>query len=140
MKVLFIFALIFAASTIVQADVEEGITTILNGFGTLFKDLGDLLQNPDKIKDLAHRFVGTLKNLTQQAQQKLEKLIEEHPDIIEKIKNIPKWSVEKLNQELKDDNDFAEAYALIQEDVRGSASTPMLGLGGFLAMTLFLVF
>ena len=61
MKVLFIFALVFAASTIVQADVEEGITTILNGFGTLFKDLGDLLQNPDKIKDLAHRFVGTLK-------------------------------------------------------------------------------
>ena len=86
MKVLFIFALVFAASTIVQADVEEGITTILNGFGTLFKDLGDLLQNPDKIKDLAHRFVGTLKNLTQQAQQKLEKLIEDHPEIIEKIK------------------------------------------------------
>ena len=142
MKILLIFALVFAtSSSIVNADAEDAFFTILNGIGSLFEDLGQLLKNPEKLKKLVKQFVGTLKHLGREAKAKLETLLEDNPRIIEKLENAPKWSKEKLDQELDDDENFAQAYALIKEDANaGSPAPATLGLTGFLAMSLFLLF
>ena len=142
MKILLIFALVFAtSSSIVNADAEDAFFTILNGIGSLVEDLGQLLQNPEKLKKFAKQFVDTLKHLGREAKEKLETLLEDNPRIIEKLENAPKWSKEKLEQELDDDVNFAQAYALIKEDANaGSPAPATLGLTGFLAMSLFLLF
>ena len=142
MKILLIFALVFAtSSSIVNADAEDALFTILNGIGSLFEDLGQLLKNPEKLKKLVKQFVGTLKHLGREAKEKLEILLEDNPDVIEKLENAPKWTKKQLDQELNDDENFAQAYALIKEDANaGSPAPATLGLTGFLAMSLFLLF
>merc|ERR1712111_84380 len=86
MKLLLIFALVFATSSVVvNADLQDGFLTIFNGIGSVLEDVGDFLQDPQKIKDAAKRVVGTLKHLGKTAKAGFEKLLEEHPKVIQKL-------------------------------------------------------
>ena len=78
MKLLLIFALVFATSSVVvNADLQDGFLTIFNGIGNVLEDIGDFLQDPQKIKDAAKRVVGTLKHLGKTAKDGFEKLLED---------------------------------------------------------------
>ena len=118
MKILLIFALVFATSSVtVNADIQDGILTIFNGFGNVLEDIGDFLQDPQKIKDAAKQVVGTLKHLGKTAKDGFEKLLEDHPDVIQKLKEAKGWTKDKLQKALDDDTVFAKAYNFIKEDV-----------------------
>merc|ERR1711953_36822 len=118
MKILLIFALVFATSSVeVNADFQEGILNIFNGIGNIVEDVGEFLQDPQKIKDAAKQIVGTLKHLGKTAKDGLEKLLEKHPDVIQKLREAKGWTKEKLQKALDDDTVFAKAYNFIKEDV-----------------------
>merc|ERR1711953_1383273 len=118
MKLLLIFALVFATSSVtVNADIQDGILTIFNGFGNVLEDIGDFLQDPQKIKDAAKRVVGTLKHLGKTAKAGFEKLLEDNPEVIQKLEEAKGWTKDKLQKALDDDTVFAKAYNFIKEDV-----------------------
>merc|ERR1712029_36460 len=118
MKILLIFALVFATSSVtVNADIQDGILTIFNGFGSVLEDIGDFLQDPQKIKDAAKRVVGTLKHLGKTAKDGLEKLLEDNPKVIQKLEEAKGWSKQQLERALDDDTVFAKAYNFIKEDI-----------------------
>merc|ERR1711953_1571032 len=118
MKVLLIFALVFATSSVtVNADIQDGIFTIFNGFGNVLGDIGDFLKDPAKIKDAAKRVVGTLKHLGKTAKAGFEQLLEDHPEVIQKLEEAKGWTKDKLQKALDDDTVFAKAYNFIKEDV-----------------------
>merc|ERR1711953_1124168 len=118
MKVLLIFALVFATSSVtVNADIQDGIFTIFNGFGNVLGDIGDFLKDPAKIKDAAKRVVGTLKHLGKTAKAGFEKLLEDHPEVIQKLEEAKGWTKDKLQKALDEDTVFAKAYNFIKEDV-----------------------
>merc|ERR1712029_778074 len=118
MKVLLIFALVFATSSVtVNADIKDGFLTIFNGIGSVLEDVGDFLQDPQAIKDAAKQVVGTLKHLGKKAKDGFEKLLEDHPDVIQKLKEAKGWTKEKLQRALNDDNVFADAYAFVKRNV-----------------------
>merc|ERR1711953_1091773 len=118
MKILLIFALVFATSSVeVNADFQEGILNIFNGIGNIVEDVGEFLQDPQKIKDAAKQIVGTLKHLGKTAKDGFEKLLEDHPDVIQKLKEAKGWTKEKLQKALDDDTVFAKAYNFIKEDI-----------------------
>ena len=118
MKILLIFALVFATSSVtVNADIQDGILTIFNGIGNIVEDVGEFLQDPQKIKDAAKQIVGTLKHLGKTAKAGFEQLLEDHPEVIQKLEEAKGWTKEKLQRALNDDNAFAEAYAFVKENV-----------------------
>merc|ERR1712029_751212 len=118
MKLLLIFALVFATSSVtVNADIQDGILTIFNGFGNVLEDIGDFLQDPQKIKDAAKRVVGTLKHLGKTAKDGFENLLEDNPKVIQKLEEAKGWSEAQLQRAMADDNAFAKAYAFIKEDI-----------------------
>merc|ERR1711953_1658038 len=118
MKILLIFALVFATSSVeVNADFQEGILNIFNGIGNIVEDVGEFLQDPQKIKDAAKQIVGTLKHVGKTAKAGFEKLLEDHPDVIQKLKEAKGWTKEKLDRALAEDTVFAKAYNFIKEDV-----------------------
>merc|ERR1712029_286045 len=118
MKLLLIFALVFATSSVtVNADIKDGFLTIFNGIGSVLEDVGDFLQDPQAIKDAAKRVVGTLKHLGKTAKDGFEKLLEKNPEVIQKLEEAKGWSEEQLQRALADDTVFAKAYAFIKEDV-----------------------
>merc|ERR1711953_523856 len=118
MKLLLIFALVFATSSVtVNADIQDGILTIFNGFGNVLEDIGDFLQDPQKIKDAAKRVVGTLKHLGKTAKAGFEQLLEKHPEVIQKLEEAKGWTKDKLQKALDEDTVFAKAYNFIKEDV-----------------------
>ena len=118
MKVLLIFALVFATSSVeVNADFQEGILNIFNGIGNIVEDVGEFLQDPQKIKDAAKQIVGTLKHLGKTAKDGFEKLLEDHPEVIQKLEEAKGWTKDKLQKALDDDTVFAKAYNFIKEDV-----------------------
>merc|ERR1711953_1308999 len=118
MKLLLIFALVFATSSVtVNADIQDGILTIFNGFGNVLEDIGDFLQDPQKIKDAAKRVVGTLKHLGKTAKDGFEQLLEKHPEVIQKLEEAKGWTKDKLQKALDEDTVFAKAYNFIKEDV-----------------------
>merc|ERR1712029_479034 len=118
MKILLIFALVFATSSVrVNADFQEGILNIFNGIGNIVEDVGEFLQDPQKIKDAAKQIVGTLKHLGKTAKAGFEELLEDHPDVIQKLKEAKGWTKEKLQRALDDDTVFAKAYNFVKENV-----------------------
>ena len=118
MKVLLIFALVFATSSVtVNADIKDGFLTIFNGIGSVLEDVGDFLQDPQKIKDAAKRVVGTLKHLGKTAKAGFEKLLKDNPEVIQKLEEAKGWTKDKLQKALDDDTVFAKAYNFIKEDV-----------------------
>ena len=118
MKILLIFALVFATSSVtVNADIKDGFLTIFNGIGNVLEDVGDFLQDPQKIKDAAKQVVGTLKHLGKTAKAGFEQLLEDHPDVIQKLREAKGWTKEKLQKALDDDTVFAKAYNFIKEDI-----------------------
>merc|ERR1712111_3528 len=118
MKLLLIFALVFATSSVVvNADLQDGFLTIFNGIGNVLEDIGDFLQDPQKIKDAAKRVVGTLKHLGKTAKAGFEELLEDHPDVIQKLKDAKGWTKEKLQKALDDDTVFAKAYDFVKRNV-----------------------
>merc|ERR1712029_1263456 len=118
MKILLIFALVFATSSVtVNADIQDGILTIFNGFGSVLEDIGDFLQDPQKIKDAAKRVVGTLKHLGKTAKAGFEELLEDNPKVIQKLEEAKGWTKEKLQRALDDDTVFAKAYNFVKRNV-----------------------
>merc|ERR1712029_1115635 len=118
MKLLLIFALVFATSSVeVNADFQEGILNIFNGIGNIVEDVGEFLQDPQKIKDAAKQIVGTLKHLGKTAKAGFEKLLEDNPEVIEKLKEAKGWTKEKLQKALDDDTVFAKAYNFVKRNV-----------------------
>ena len=118
MKILLIFALVFATSSVtVNADIKDGFLTIFNGIGSVLEDVGDFLQDPQKIKDAAKRVVGTLKHLGKTAKAGFEKLLKDNPEVIQKLEEAKGWTKDKLQKALDDDTVFAKAYNFIKEDV-----------------------
>merc|ERR1711953_1293839 len=116
MKILLIFALVFATSSVtVNADIKDGFLTIFNGIGSVLEDVGDFLQDPQAIKDAAKQVVGTLKHLGKTAKAGFEQLLEDHPDVIQKLKEAKGWTKEKLQKALDDDTVFAKAYNFVKE-------------------------
>merc|ERR1712029_281600 len=118
MKILLIFALVFATSSVeVNADFQEGILNIFNGIGNIVEDVGEFLQDPQKIKDAAKQVVGTLKHLGKTAKDGFEKLLEDNPKVIQKLEEAKDWSEDQLQRALADDTVFAKAYAFVKENV-----------------------
>ena len=118
MKILLIFALVFATSSVtVNADIKDGFLTIFNGIGSVLEDVGDFLQDPQAIKDAAKQVVGTLKHLGKTAKAGFEQLLEDHPDVIQKLKEAKGWTKEKLQKALDDDTVFAKAYDFVKRNV-----------------------
>merc|ERR1712029_1184431 len=118
MKILLIFALVFATSSVtVNADIKDGFLTIFNGIGSVLEDVGDFLQDPQKIKDAAKRVVGTLKHLGKTAKAGFEKLLEDNPKVIQKLEEAKGWSKAQLQRALDDDTVFAKAYNFVKRNV-----------------------
>ena len=163
MKVLLIFALVCATSAAPAGleDIKDTFKNILDKFGPDFwedwgEDFGkkmekwgetmaDHFDNFDgDLNKLINDFFKSMKDLRQINKDELKKLFDADQGLLTKClkADAEKWDQQdgKLEKEFQEDPDFAKAYKLMQnEDLGSSASVPALGLGGFLAMTLFLM-
>ena len=156
MKVLLIFALVCATSTIVQANIEDFFEGIGKKFEEWGEDFGGQMENwgenfadniaklakDGKLSELIQSFLDSMKDLRQINKDKLKELFDSDQGLLAKClqADAEKWDQTRLDKEFEADANFQKAYKLMQnEEIGSSASVPALGLGGSLAMTLLLM-